>query len=245
MVDTKAFRSLSYGLYIVTAQSESGRAGCVVNTFQQVTSTPPQVSVAINKENRTTDVLFEAGMFEVSVLAESAPMELIGRFGFHSSADTDKYTDTVMAEDGHGVSFVAEHAVAHFCVKVKATLGLGTHMYVMGEVVESEVLAPEPPMTYAYYHVVKGGKTPPKASSFEAPEAHGEAPASKGGEEPAADQGEGAAASGESAAASGAPKAWRCTICGHIEYGYPNGLPEDFKCPICGMGREFFEPVEA
>ena len=32
-IDKKAFRSLSYGLHIVTAQGESGKAGCVVNTF--------------------------------------------------------------------------------------------------------------------------------------------------------------------------------------------------------------------
>lgn len=221
MVDTKAFRSLSYGLYIVTAQTDEVRAGCVVNTFQQVTSAPPQVGIAINKENRTTDAILEAGMFEVSVLSEDAPMELIGRFGFHSSADTDKYADIAMAEDGQGVAYVAEHAVAHFCVKVTGTLDLGTHVHVLGEVVESEVLSAEPPMTYAYYHQVKGGKTPPKASSFEPVD------------EPAAVQ-----------SSAPAAKAWRCTICGHIETGYPDGLPEDYKCPICGMGREFFVPVE-
>lgn len=238
MVDTKAFRSLSYGLYIVTAQTADAQAGCVVNTFQQVTSAPPQVSVAINKENRTTDVLLGAGIFEVSVLAQVAPMELIGRFGFHSSADTDKYADTQMAVDAQGVAYVAEHAVAHFCVKVKATLDLGTHMYVMGEVVESEVLSSEPPMTYSYYHQVKGGKTPPKASSFEAPSAAvAQDPAPVASAEPGIHT--------ESSTPAAAPKAWRCTICGHIETGYPDGLPEDYKCPICGMGREFFVPVEA
>ena len=52
MVDRKAFHTLSYGVYIVAAQTDELRAGCVVNTFQQVTSTPAQVSVAVNKDNR-------------------------------------------------------------------------------------------------------------------------------------------------------------------------------------------------
>ena len=40
MIDTKAFRSLSYGLYIITAKDGDKAAGCVVNTFNQVTSKP-------------------------------------------------------------------------------------------------------------------------------------------------------------------------------------------------------------
>ena len=75
-------------------------------------------------------------------------------------------------------------------------------------------------MTYAYYHLVKGGKTPPKASSY------------LGADEPAA-----------TAAEAGTTRiAWRCTICGHIEY--VDELPDDFECPICGMGKEVFEKIE-
>lgn len=25
---------------------------------------------------------------------------------------------------------------------------------------------------------------------------------------------------------------WKCTVCGHIERGYPDGLPKDYRCPI-------------
>ena len=247
MIDGKAFRSLSYGLYIVTTQGESGHAGCVVNTFQQVTSSPAQAGIAINKENRTADALLQAGVFEVSVLAESAPMELIGRFGFHSSADIDKFADTAMAIDAEGVPYVAEHTVAHFCVRVKQTLDLGTHIYVMGEVVESGVLSAEQPMTYAYYHQVKGGKTPPKASSFEPADepvvaAPAFAPAGEPAPAPAADA---SVPTVEPEAGKAPAAAWRCKVCGHIEYGYPDGLPEDFRCPVCGVGREFFERIEA
>lgn len=228
MVDTKAFRSLSYGLYIVMAKAGDTRAGCVVNTFAQVTSQPPQASIAINKDNFTTGIILEAGQFEVSVLAQDAPMELIGRFGFHTSADTDKFSDTQTALDEAGIPYVTEHAVAHFRVKVKQTMDLGTHVYIMGEVEESAVLSKDEPMTYAYYHQVKGGKTPPKASSYEGP-----------AEPSAAD----AAPSAGDASDAAAPKfAWRCTICGHIEY--VDELPDDFTCPICGVGKEMFERIE-
>lgn len=223
MIDRKAFRSLSYGLYIVTAKGDGKAAGCVVNTFAQVTSSPAQASIAINKDNFTTSVILESGTFEVSVLAQDAPMELIGRFGFHSSADTDKFQETKTRLDEAGIPYVAEHAVAHFCVKTKEALDLGTHLYLVGEVVESEVLSSEEPMTYAYYHQVKGGKTPPKASSYEQPENI-------------------AAHEGVDGDASARTFAWRCTVCGHIEY--VDELPDGFTCPICGVGKELFERIE-
>ena len=38
-----------------------------------------------------TSAILESGRFAATVLAEDAPMELIGTFGFHTSADTDKF----------------------------------------------------------------------------------------------------------------------------------------------------------
>ncbi|MDO4399420.1 MAG: flavin reductase [Coriobacteriia bacterium] len=221
MVDRKAFFSLSYGVYVISAVDAGKQAGCIVNTFNQVTSSPARVSVTVNKENFTTGVILASGRFEASVLAQSAPMELIGRFGFKSSADIDKFAETEYALDEAGVPYVTEHVVAHIGARVIETVDVGTHMLIVGEVEDAAVLSNEEPMTYAYYHEVKGGKTPPKASSYtpDEPEA---APAA----EPA----------------PAARIGWKCKICGYVVE--MDELPEDFKCPICGMGREMFERVE-
>lgn len=222
MVDRKAFFGLSYGVYIITAADGHTKAGCVVNTFNQVTSTPARVSVAVNKDNFTTGVILASGRFEATVLAESAPMELIGRFGFQSSADIDKFADTQYALDEAGVPYVAEHAVAHFGARVIESIDVGTHMLIVGEVEEAAVLSDAQPMTYAYYHEVKGGKTPPKASGYVPEEAN--APVD------------------EQPAPAAARIGWKCKICGHVVE--MDELPADFKCPICGMGREVFERIE-
>ena len=172
MIDQTAFFSLSYGLYIVGATDGERRAACVANTFQQVTSSPLQVSVALNKENATTDVILDSGRFTVSCLAQDATMELIGTFGFHCSTDLDKFASCETGVDAAGVPFVAEQCVARFSVRVVQAVNLGTHILYIGEVEEAEKLCAGDPMTYAYYHLVKGGKTPPKASSYlpDAPE---------------------------------------------------------------------------
>lgn len=221
MIDKKAFYRLSYGLYIICSEHDGAKAGCVCNTFQQVTSEPMQVSVALNKGNVTTDVIRAAKRFCVSVLSQDAPMELIGTFGFHSSADTDKFADCGWQRDEAGIPYVTDQSVARFSAKVVEEVDLGSHILFIAEVDEAEPLAAGDPMTYAYYHLVKGGKTPPKASSYLGADE----------QQPAA------------APAAGATRtAWRCTICGHIEY--VDELPDDFECPICGMGKEVFEKIE-
>ena len=166
MMDNTAFHTLSYGLYIVASKAEDGAAGCVVNTFQQVTSTPLQVSVALNKENATTGTVRAAGRFTAACLTQSAGMELIGTFGFRSSKDLDKFATCETAFDASGMPYVAEQACARFSARVVQEVDMGTHVQFVGEVEEAERLCAEAPMTYAYYHQVKGGKTPPKASSY-------------------------------------------------------------------------------
>ena len=220
MIDRKAFRSLSYGLYIISSEKEGKAVGCVVNTFAQVTSSPAQVSVAVNKENVTSSAITETGKYEVVVLDESAPMELIGTFGFHSSAEVDKFAEFETDSSSLGLTYVKQNASAHFSVKVTKQLDLGTHVLFIGEVVNADVLSDIPSMTYSYYHQVKGGKTPPKASSY---------------------NGEDIAEGVEERGASEVKYAWRCKVCGHIEY--VDELPEDFVCPVCGVGKDQFERI--
>ncbi len=228
MVDRKAFHTLSYGVYIVAAQTDELRAGCVVNTFQQVTSTPAQVSVAVNKDNATADVIRAAGRFTAAVLDETATMELIGRFGFKTSTDIDKFADTAFATDAAGQPYVTEHAAAWASVRVDHTIDMGSHWVFLGEAEEAGVLSKEPPMTYAFYRQVKGGKTPPKASSYDATEA---APAAE------------AAPAGDAEAASAGTSKWECQICGYVVEVEGDSLPADFTCPLCGAGPDQFTRI--
>lgn len=232
MIDNAAFRSISYGLFIIGARSDDGCAGCVVNTFQQVTSTPLQVSVTLNKENCTTQAIQQSGRFCASVLSEAAPMELIGCFGFHNSKELDKFDGVEHGEDEAGVPYVTECCTAWFSVRVVQTLDVGTHIMFVGEVEAAEPVTQDAPMTYAYYHQVKGGKTPPRASSFLPTEEQAGAAA------PSAVSNTPAAASEFSGGGGRGAYAWQCQVCGHIEY--VDELPEDYVCPVCGVGREMF-----
>ena len=169
-MDTKALRDISYGLYIVSSQKDGRDAGCVVNTFAQVTSDPLQVSVAINKENFTCQAVLDSGIFETVIISEEMPIEVIRLFGFRSSATIDKFENLEVGVSEAGLKYLKDNTTARFSASVKQTLDLGSHVLFVGEVQDAEALSEETPLTYANYHTIKGGKTPPKASSYIPPE---------------------------------------------------------------------------
>ena len=244
MMDKKALRTLTCGLYIVTARDGAGcNVGCVINTLTQVASEPPTVSIALSKGNATTKAVQESGAFAVTVLGQTATMELIGLFGFRSSLEVDKFADVDFRTCGNGSPFVADHGVAWLSARVEHVVDVGSHLLFVGPVEEAEVLGSGEPMSYAYYHGTLRGKTPPKAVSYQgdapnlattAQPASADTPVEVApAERPAAWVAEGAGRNG-----------WQCTSGGEKEEGYPDGLPADYRCPLCGVGPEFFERVE-
>ena len=70
-MDRKAFRDLSYGLYIVTSRDQNRLNGQIVNSVIQVTSDPPRVAVIINKKNLTHDYILKSKVFGVTVLEKN------------------------------------------------------------------------------------------------------------------------------------------------------------------------------
>ena len=165
-VDRKAFRDLSYGLYIVTSQSAGKLNGQIVNTVIQVTSDPPRIAVIINKDNLTHEFISKSRVFGVSVLEETAPLKFFGPFGFRSGRDVDKLARVQFKEGVTGSPLVTEHALSVLEAEVFDQVDLGTHTVFMADVVSSEVLKSGKPLTYHYYHQELKGKSPPAAPSY-------------------------------------------------------------------------------
>lgn len=165
-MDASALHRFSSGLYVVSACAGDDVGACVVNTGLQLTSDPLQVAVTLNKENHTTDVLRAAGHFCLAVLSQTADMPFVGRFGFRSSADFDKFEGIGAARASTGDPYPTEHVCAFVACGVEQVLDVGTHLLFVGRVMDAGLLADEPPLTYAYYHQVLKGKTPPRASSY-------------------------------------------------------------------------------
>ena len=151
MIDNTATFKLSYGLFILTAKEGEKDSGCIINTVQQVTDKPLQISVTVNKQNYTHDMIMRTGKFNVSVLDETASFDIFKRFGFQSGRDTDKFADFPKFRMENGIVFVAQSCNAAFSGKVVQTVDCGTHTLFIAEVTEAMTLDKTPSVTYAYY----------------------------------------------------------------------------------------------
>jgi flavin reductase (DIM6/NTAB) family NADH-FMN oxidoreductase RutF/rubredoxin len=245
----KAFHKLSYGLYIIATETDGEKYGYIGNTAFQVTSSPPKLAISSNKKNKTTDKILESKKFSLSVLKEESDTSLIGEFGFMTGDEVDKFrnVDTKTAETGAPV--VLNSSVAWFDCKVVDSLDVGSHILIIGEVMDSDIISGDDPLTYAYYREKYKMLAPKNAPTYiEKEKLENEEDAEDKETKPETRSKEETSQDAESDSSS-----YTCSICG-FQYnpeegdptaGIPPGtpfedLPEDYKCPICNAGKDYF-----
>ena len=151
---------LTYGLFVVTAREGDKDNGCIVNTVSQVTSSPNRITVAINKQNYTHDMILNTGIFNVSVLTEKSKFSTYQNFGFKSGRDEDKFEKFTFVRAENGVVYIPEETNAFISAKVVEKIDLGTHTLFIAVVTNAEVLSEDKSVTYEYYQ--KNIKPTPK-----------------------------------------------------------------------------------
>ena len=151
-MDSKTMYRLTYGLFVLTARDGGRDSGCIINTAGQVTSTPNRISIAVNKDNFTHDLVKASGKFNISILSEEADFDLFRHFGFQSGRTVDKFdgfTDCRRSENG--LYYVTRGTNGYISATVEQTVDLGSHTLFIASVDDMEVLSPAPSATYAYY----------------------------------------------------------------------------------------------
>lgn len=151
-MNVSAMFKVSYGLYVLTARNGSSSNGCIINTVQQVTSSPNRISITVNKSNYTHYMIGQNGQFNVSVIDESADFSMFQHFGFSSGRWENKFYRFNFIRAENGIPYISEHTNAYISCKVVQTVDLGTHTMFIADVVEGDVLSDRPSMTYDYYH---------------------------------------------------------------------------------------------
>lgn len=165
-MDKKAFSLISYGMYVVSSFGPGKLNGQIATTVFQVTSEPPTMAVSLNCQNLTNELIKRSQRFSIAVLSQEAPLTLIGTFGFKCGRQLDKFSGMRYEVCPSGNPKLLEFSLAHFDVEVVQTVELGSHTLFIGKVTESELLAEGQPMTYDYYHQIKGGKIQQNAPSY-------------------------------------------------------------------------------
>ena len=143
---------LSYGLFVLTARLGEKDNGCIINTAGQVTSTPNRISITVNKDNFTHDMIRESGKFNLSILSEKADFSLFQHFGFQSGRTVNKFDSFLACQRSeNGLYYVTEGTNAFISGSVEQMIDLGTHTMFIASVDDMEVLSSQPSATYAYY----------------------------------------------------------------------------------------------
>lgn len=231
-MDLTALFNLSYGMYVVSAKKGQQYNGQTANTVFQISSDPPTIAVSINQKNLTHEFLQAEPIFTVSVLAKDAPLDLIGRFGFKSGREIEKFAGIDFKLSPGGVPYLTQYCLAYLEAKITQKLDVATHTLFIGQLTEAVVLAKGEPMTYAFYHEVKRGATPPSAPTHLAQTKKESLPQ-----------------------AANNPK-YECNVCGYVydpalgdpENGVEPGtaftdLPPTWVCPICGADQTEFSEL--
>lgn len=148
-----ALFNISYGLYVLTAKDADKDNGCIINTLMQQTSSPLTISVTVNKDNHTHDMIKKTGKFNVSVLTVETPFEVFRHFGFQSGKTNEKFfKNPNETRSRNGILYLTGCTNAFLSGEVIKEVDMGTHTIFIATVTESDVLSSEPSLTYAYYH---------------------------------------------------------------------------------------------
>lgn len=162
-LEPQALFSLSYGLFLLTTAHGGKENGCIINTVMQVTDSPLQVAIAVNKQNLTHHLLHEAGRCTLSVLAKDTPFAFFAQFGFQSGQDVEKFTGGYdLPTDPTGLRYT-DTACARLSGRVVSETDCGSHTLFLVELSGAKQLRDTPPLTYADYHAEVKPKPQPTA----------------------------------------------------------------------------------
>jgi flavin reductase (DIM6/NTAB) family NADH-FMN oxidoreductase RutF/rubredoxin len=240
----RAFHQMTYGIYLVASEFEGQKVGYIANTVFQVTSEPPFIAISCHKNNASTEIIRKAGAFSVSVLCKNASAKLIGDFGFKSGRDIDKYSDLQIIRSKTGVPVVLNDSLAWFDCQIREINDLGSHWLTIGEVMDSDLISDDEPLTYAWYrekYKILSPKNSPTYVNRDQLEEERQAALTE---------------SAESAEEKVTNRQYVCVICGFTydpaegdpSMGIPPGtafeeLPEDYRCPVCNATKEYFKTL--
>ncbi len=150
--DLTALFKIGYGLYVVTSFDGKKHNGLIVNTVQQLTSTPNRIAVTINKDNYSHHIIKQTGKMNVNCLTTAAPFKIFETFGFQSGRNADKFADITPLYSDNGLAFLPRYINAFMSLKVESYVDLDTHGMFICTISEARVISDKEAMTYAYYH---------------------------------------------------------------------------------------------
>lgn len=216
-MDKNFFRDMTYGMFVLSTKDDGRDVGCIVNTVTQITSESMIISVSINKNNFTNQAIKKNKKFAVTILSQVTNPEVIGKFGFFSSKDVNKFEafKTIREDD---FAILDENICGFMICELVQVIDVDTHDIFLAKVLNCKKLSELLPMTYSFYHSNIKGKAPKTAPTYI----------------------EENAGNGKNYSCTICGHIYDEEVEG-VKF---EDLPGDWTCPICGVGKNLFKIVE-
>lgn len=215
-MDKNILRDITYGMYLVTSKGIK-MSGCIINTLIQITSESPIISISLNKNNFTNQIIKENKKFAISILSEEINNDIIGTFGFKSSKDVDKFSN-IDYETIDDLPIITKDMCGYIIAEVINIVDCETHELFIARIKNMKKLNNNKAMTYKYYHEVIKGKAPKNAPTYIEEEKR-------------------------EIKDNIRKNIYVCNLCGY-EHECDGELPDDFICPLCGADKSMFTQKE-
>ncbi|MDR0291431.1 MAG: flavin reductase family protein [Elusimicrobium sp.] len=164
MIDGGALLKIPYGVYILSSFKDDKINAMIINSAMQVTAEPARIAVSVNKRSLTYEYILASGVFALMPLTEKIDFPFIGRFGFRSGRNFDKFAGVKYEKGVLGAPVVLENTTAVIEARADKNLDVGTHVIFAGEIKEARNICAAACLTYDYYRNVIKGKTPQGAT---------------------------------------------------------------------------------
>jgi len=151
-MNEKVLYDLTYGLFLISTKANGKENGCIVNTVTQVASNPTRLAVSCIKGNLTQQLISESNLCTITILDQSVKFPLFETFGLQHGFEANKFDGYQVQYDGNAMPYIKDNACGLLSCKVLSQQDLGSHVMYIMEVVDSEKISENKPVTYAQYH---------------------------------------------------------------------------------------------
>ena len=134
-------------IFVITSESGGVRAGMTAAWVTRVSSSPPQMAVAIHRASQTGELIAAGDRYVINVLGEGQAV-LAQRFGSSSSRIKDKFKGVRLTTAPQGCPVLSD-ALGYIECHVAQILDVGDHRLFVGEIVAAERLTQGRPLLYS------------------------------------------------------------------------------------------------
>jgi len=149
--DLKALYNIGYGLYVVTSNDGTKDNALIVNSVNQLTSSPTRISVTINKQNYSHHIIKQTGKLNLNCLTVDTPFSVFEDFGFVSGRKVNKLENYSVLRSGNDLPYLKNYINSYMSLKVENYVDMDTHGMFICTVEEARVFNKIETMTYNYY----------------------------------------------------------------------------------------------